>query len=326
MEKIEKLIAAGAHVLIQNSSSIPPHSIKSDLENISIDAALRKLSIAKDFTGDADKLDFIHRKTDVGDIYFIRNKTDSNIVENCQFRSIGKQAEFWDPVTGQQYLIKNSETSDGKTELTLRLSPNGSCFIIFSSQQRQLPEYYLSGSNSVTQINGPWTLSFPKHWGAPDSVKLDTLLSWTDYPDSGVKYFSGTATYKNIIAIRENDIKKDSVIDLNLGKVRDVAEVIINGRSAGIVWTYPFKINIKNYLKPGENKIDINITNTWVNRLTGDRFLPKGKKYCQTNIPDIRQDRSPVGDEKYHVQPSGLFGPVTIETRHYNSAKKEDDK
>lgn len=326
LKKVEKLIAAGAHVLIQNTSALPKTSIKDDLENSSIDEALHKLSLVKDFTGDAGKLDFIHRKTDVADIYFIRNKTDSNIIEDCQFRSIGKQVEFWDPVSGQQYCIKNVETSDAKTKLTLRLPPYGSGFIIFSSQQRQLPEYSLPGSTDFTTIKGPWMLSFPKHWGAPAVVKLDTLLSWTDYPDSGIKYFSGTATYKNSIAISEDDIKKDSVIDLNLGKVRDVAEVIINGRSAGIVWTDPFRINIKNYLKPGENEVEINITNMWVNRLTGDRFLPEGKKYCQTNIPDITQDRSPVGDEKYHVQPSGLLGPVTIETRQYKLAKRENDK
>ncbi|KAA9036106.1 hypothetical protein FW778_19650 [Ginsengibacter hankyongi] len=320
-KKIERLIAGGAHVLIQNSSSIPQHSISSDLVNVSIDAALRKLSIAKDFTGDADKLDFIHRKTDIADIYFVRNKTDQNIVEDCQFRSTGKQVEFWDPVTRQQYLIKTSETSEGKAKLKLQLPPNGSCFIIFSSQRRQLPGYYVAGSNSVTQIKGPWTLSFPRHRGAPDSVKLDTLISWTDYPDSGVKYFSGTATYKKNIAISSATIKMDSLVVLDLGNVRDVAEVIVNGRSSGILWTYPFKLNIKSYLKPGENIVEIKITNMWVNRLTGDMNLPKGKKFCQTNVPDITQDRSPVGDEKYHVQPSGLFGPVTIEAIQYKSIR-----
>jgi len=74
-------------------------------------------------------------------------------------------------------------------------------------------------------------------------------------------------------------------------------------------------------LKSGGSKVEIKITNKWINRLTGNMYLPKGKKYCQTNIPDIPQDRSPAGGEKYHVQTSGMLGPVIIESIQYKSDK-----
>ena len=144
---------------------------------------------------------------------------------------------------------------------------------------------------------------------------MNKLISWTDHTDDGIKYFSGTATYKNSFDISRESLTKDSVIKINLGEVLDVARIFINGKSAGVVWTPPFSLNIKDYLKPGKNTVEIQITNMWINRLTGDMNSIDGKKYCQTNIPYGRKDRFPNenGDEKFHVQKAGMIGPVRIE-------------
>jgi len=204
---------------------------------------------------------------------------------------------------------------NGNTKIKLQLAPNASCFIVFSSERRTLPSYNITKETKSHELNSPWTLSFPEKWGAPDSVKMTELISWTDHTDEGVKYFSGTATYKNSFDISRESLTKDSIIKINLGEVLDVARIFINGKSAGVLWTPPFSLNIKDHLKPGRNTLEIQITNMWINRLTGDMNSIDGKKYCQTNIPYNRKDRFPNehGDEKFHVQRAGMIGPVSIE-------------
>jgi hypothetical protein len=100
-----------------------------------------------------------------------------------------------------------------------------------------------------------------------------------------------------------------------------VAKIFINGVPAGTLWTPPYKISIKNYLKPGKNSLEIQITNMWINRLTGDMNSTDGKKYCQTNIPYIQKDRTPTSDETFHIQRAGLIGPVLIENNPYANNK-----
>lgn len=320
-KRIGEFIAAGGHVLIQDASHMPQKAAKGSLVGMSIDDALRRIDVEKDFDGNSEHLDFIHRSIGDAQIYFICNKTDQDIEENCQFKAVGKQVEVWDPVTGRQYSIKGSEVGKGMTRLALRLPPYGSLFILFSLQTRALPDADCPRPDEIREVKGPWVLSFPNHWGAPDSIRLDSLESWTDYPDSGVNYFSGTACYKKRVFISEGELATDSLIELSLGKVRDVAQVFINGRSAGILWTSPFKMNVRSYLKSGENSIRVEVTNMWINRLTGDMSLPDGRKYCQTNIPPITLDRSDVGDEKYHVQESGILGPVMIDEVRFRGGR-----
>jgi hypothetical protein len=311
VKKVEKMIAAGAKVLIQNPEIA--QSINGDaLKNISIDEALDRLSIAKDFTGNAKKLNFIHRKSGEIDIYFVRNKTDQPITEECEFRIVNREPEFWDPVTAQQYKITDSKILNDKTKINLHLPAYGSCFILFNAESRQLPEYNRPKDGMSSEINGPWTLSFPEKWGTPESVELDNLISWTDHDNKGINYFSGTASYTNSFNISGESLDKNSPISIDLGEVLDVAEVFINKKSVGILWTSPFRIDIQDYIKPGKNNLEIKITNMWINRLTGDINLPLEEKFCKTNRPDIITTRSPIGDETYRIQRAGLLGPVTI--------------
>lgn len=311
VKKLEKLIARGAKVLIQNKEIA--EAIAGDtFKNISIDDALSRLSIAHDFTADPDKLDFIHRISDNTDIYFVRNKTGQAITEPCEFRTIKGKPEIWDPVTAKQYKITEAKSMNGKTLVSLQLPPYGSCFVIFNAESRKLPEYNKPSQGPVSEIKGPWTLSFPEKWGAPDSVKLAQLISWTDHANEGIKYFSGTASYKNSFFITKESLDNKNLIRIDLGEVLDVAEVIINGKSVGILWTSPFSIDIQDYVKPGKNSLEIKITNMWINRLTGDMYLPADKKFCKTNQPDIVKDRSQIGEETYRVQRAGLLGPVII--------------
>ncbi|MBT5186563.1 MAG: hypothetical protein HOH19_08490 [Kordiimonadaceae bacterium] len=317
VKKVEELIAAGAKVLVQHPEIAK--TIKGNvIKNISIDDALEQLAIAKDFDADEDKVDFIHRKIGDADLYFISNLTNRLITEDCAFRIDRKHPEYWDPVTDKQYNIQEAQVANGYTNIKLKLDPYQSCFIMFNNQRRELPEYRTAIKAMSSEVTGAWTLSFPENWGAPASVELDKLISWTEHENQGINYFSGTASYKNNF----NASKSDKAISIDLGDVRDVAEVIVNGKSAGVLWTKPFKLNIRDHVKEGNNTLEIKITNMWVNRLTGDMNLPAEERFTKTNIPDISDDYanqgpnkyySEFGDEAYRVQTAGLLGPVKIE-------------
>jgi hypothetical protein len=320
-EKISLLIKSGAHVLVQNPAFLATDIAAKALHNNSIDEALQSLQIAKDFIADAEKIDFIHRKAAGADIYFVRNKTNEPVTEDCQFRSAAAQVELWDPVTGLSYQIEPTEVENETSKLQLLLPAGGSCFVVFSPVKRKLPVKNKKPVDVISTIQGPWQLSFPENWGAPAGITMDTLVSWTAFPDEGVQYFSGTATYKKAFTVTKESLASDSVIALNLHAVRDVAEVYVNGHDAGTLWTDPFKIDIKPWLKAGDNTLEIKVTNMWINRLTGDLQQKGGRKYCNTNIPPIARYGSPVGDETYHLQDAGLLGPVTLDSYRFASAK-----
>ncbi|MDN5202447.1 glycosyl hydrolase [Fulvivirgaceae bacterium BMA10] len=311
VKKVEQMIAAGANVLIQNPQ-IAKNVKGSAYKNMSIDEALDRLSISKDFTANTEKLDFIHRKIGGTDMYFIRNKTGQPISDTCVFRVKNIQPEFWDPVTAQQYEITDAKSVDNKTEINLQLPPYGSCFILFNAQSGDLPNYERQKNSLSLEVKGPWTLSFPKGWGAPSSIQLDKLISWTDHDNQGVKYFSGTASYKNSFNISRETLDSGDHFILNLEEVLDVAEVFVNEKSVGILWTKPFKIDIKDYVKEGNNNLEIKITNMWINRLTGDINLPEDQRFCKTNHPPFTAPDD-IEDKTYRLQKSGLMGPVTLE-------------
>jgi alpha-L-rhamnosidase len=313
VKKVEQLMAEGARVLVQQPLIAEKIGNKA-LKGISIDEALARWSIIKDLDADGTKFDFIHRKDGKTDIYFIRNRTDQTIIEDCVFRSFNVNVECWDPVTAKNYSISDVKRKGDQTGIKIQLPPYGSCFIVFSSEARALPEYIVSSGSVLTEINTPWTLSFPEKWGAPASVKLDTLISWIDHTDQGIKYFSGTATYTNRFQLSASMLKANRSIWLDLGDVLDLAEVFVNGKPAGVLWTKPFRLDIRSHVKAGENLLEVKVTNMWINRLTGDMDLPVSERYCRTNQPYVTKDRSPWGDETFRVQRSGLLGPVTLRT------------
>jgi hypothetical protein len=309
--KVKQLIEGGAKVLIQQPA-IAAKTGKDFFQQMSIDEALKRLSIPKDFSADAARMDFVHRKHGDTDIYFIRNRTNQTITEECSFRNTSTKIECWDPVTAKKFAITPTKRNGDQTVCTVQLSAYGSCFMVFNTAGRSLPQYNLTKERAKEEINSPWTISFPEKWGAPAAVKLNTLISWTDHENQGIKYFSGTATYKNSFRITKKSMTPKGNVWLDLGEVLDLAEVLVNGKQVGVLWTTPFTLDISNYVHTGENQLEIKITNLWINRLTGDMTLPEGEKFCRTNQPYVTKDRSAWGDETFRVQRSGLLGPVRI--------------
>lgn len=160
---------------------------------------------------------------------------------------------------------------------------------------------------------GSWTLSFPSGWGAPSSVPLKQFQSWTQWSDPGIRYFSGTATYHAVLRVPAGLIQPDRQIWLNLGKVREIASVSVNGISAGTQWRAPFLVRIDRQLHAGDNEIAIQVTNLWPNRLIGD-LQPSAKvRYARTNVRAYSADSA--------LLPSGLLEPVQVSVSEVNSLR-----
>jgi hypothetical protein len=280
----------------------------------SAEEVLFKNGTGKDFYfNGTPALDYIHRRTEAGEVYFIRNEAGEWAKGEARFRVSGQYPELWDPATGFQTKVVNYRTENNQTGLQLELPPHGSVFVVFQNRQRNLPVMESRDNITEQELTGPWTVSFPQGWGAPPEVVFDRLQSWTELENPGIKYFSGTATYQKTFTIEKENENKGTACYLDLGEVRDVAEVFVNGKSAGILWKKPFRVDISGLVKPGENELKIEVVNMWVNRLTGDMQLDAKDRYCKTNQPYMTREVWPGGDEPFRVQPSGLLGPVKLQ-------------
>lgn len=258
------------------------------------------------FNADGQAL-FIHRKIAGGDIYFISNQTDKNISLNTTFRVQGKSPELWDPVTGSARNLPSYKQEAGVTTVPLKLAPYQSSFIIFRnagskgtavSEALNYPDQKI-----VADISSQWKVTFDaKRWGPAKPVMFDKLTDWALRPDDSIKYYSGTARYHH--TFKGPKIDKGQHIVLDLGMVKAIAKVKVNGVSVGGVWTAPYQLDITSAVKPGLNTLDIDVANTWVNRLIGDSRLSPEQRKTWTNV-NIYTPTSPL-------EPSGITGPVSI--------------
>ena len=155
-------------------------------------------------------------------------------------------------------------------------------------------------------LNGPWEVSFPPKWGAPDHITLDHLASLSDSTNDGVRFFSGTATYRKTFdwqpAAGAAGNSRETWLDL--GDVQVMAQVTLNGQDLGIVWKAPFQVNIARALQPGANALEIRVANLWPNRMIGDAALPATNRFTWSTYEPFTKN-SPLPK-------SGLLGPVSI--------------
>ena len=249
------------------------------------------------------ELMFVHRRLEDGEIYWVNNRNGYAQNLEATFRVEGKAAELWYPETGKMEPASYS-TASGGTTVPLHLDPHEAVFVVFR-QPSEAPSRTLQipVETELATIEGPWEVSFQLNRGAPPSITLDELTSWSDSADPGVKYFSGTGTYTKSIQAPADWLQSGSRLWLDLGEVKELAEVLINGTSLGIVWKTPFRVDVSEALKPGDNTLEIRVTNLWVNRLIGDQ-QPGAAKYTYTTQAFYQAD-SPL-------MPSGLLGQVRI--------------
>lgn len=176
---------------------------------------------------------------------------------------------------------------------------------------------YINGRDKIVEINdkqhvrpveGVWSVAFDTKWGGPASVEMPQLKAWNEYDRDDIRYYSGSATYKLNLAISKDEIQRGAIY-LDMGNLLEMARVRLNGREVAVSWQPPHLVDITEYVKRGDNALEIDVVNMWVNRLVGDAKLPADKRYTQTNITkfDKADDSS--------LRRSGLIGPVQIISR-----------
>jgi hypothetical protein len=247
---------------------------------------------------------FVHRKLADGDLYYIDNRNDRDEALDATFRVEGKSAELWHADTGK-IEPASYRTADGRTTVPLRLEPWGTVFVVFRRPSKEASRVLpVVAEQSVATIEGPWEIKFQPDRGAPDKITLDKLSAWNESTLDGVKYFSGTANYTKTVQASANWFKPAAHVWIDLGSVKNLAEVSVNGKPVGIVWKTPYRVDATGALKPGDNQIEIKVTNGWANRIIGDRQPNTTKQYTFTS-PRFYKANAPL-------LPSGLLGPVQI--------------
>jgi len=271
------------------------------------------------FTGQAeqpDQFDYIHRSYSGTEIYFVINRTNRRQVSDFTFRVAGKQPEIWNAVTGKTQIAAAFHQANACTTMPLELDAFGSCFIVFrkpialnakGKAERNFPQL-----KEISQLSGAWNASFDPKWGGPAKVEFPELISWTKRPEDGIKYYSGTATYTKTFDLSKDaddkGIRMPKKIFLDLGEVKSVAEVRLNGKKLGILWCAPWRVEITNAVKPTGNILEVDVINLWANRVVGDLNQPKEKRFTKTHDAfrfDMLRGSTPLLE-------SGLLGPVKV--------------
>jgi hypothetical protein len=157
-------------------------------------------------------------------------------------------------------------------------------------------------------LGGPWTLEFPGQQGepgVPSILVLDELVSWPMLQNERARFFSGTARYRATFDVPGAYLGGSLALDLDLGDVAEVAEVSVNGKSLGILWNAPYRVDVTRWLKEGANDFEVRVTNLWHNRIVGDLRSPEAGVHTRTNMKHkFRADME--------LLPSGLLGPVVL--------------
>ncbi|MES2827236.1 MAG: glycosyl hydrolase [Bacteroidota bacterium] len=281
------------------------------MSGMDMQSALNTLATIPDFNAKTtDPVLFIHRSSAEGEFYFISNQSEKEIRFAPEFRVSGKLPEIWDPVTGRTRHLSGYSLASQSTTVPLVLAPLQSVFVVF---RKATSEKVGAGTNfpepiNKTEIGGPWAVSFDsKMRGPSEVVTFNKLVDWTSRPEEAIKYYSGTAIYKN--KFQSAKPENGERIYLNLSDVKVMAKAKVNGIDVGGMWTAPWRLDITDAVQTGDNSVEISVVNTWVNRLIGDSKLPEADRKTWTNNNPYRPDSQ--------LAPSGLTGSVTVSRIKY---------
>ncbi len=323
-----------------------------------VDEALKRLGVAPDFQSEVKDAAWIHRRAGSADWYFVACGNTTNVSFEASFRITGKVPEIWDAETGEVRDAANWRAEGGRTVVALDFPPSGSAFVVFRRAAGKPRDAGKSGKpgksglSGKSGISGPWQVAFPVDWytggKAVKTFDWPTLKDWTTDADPDVKYFSGTATYRKSVKCKMESVKLKNCARfiLDLGEVKDFAEVTVNGKVYPPLWRPPFRVDITDAVKTASGQqhdridLEVKVTNLWPNRLIGDDVLyPEDCKWemrwhgwQKLNEPGIKEipqwvkdgRTSPTGRHTFttwkhwtktdSLLPSGLLGPVSVVT------------
>ncbi len=312
---------------------------------------LAEIKIPPDFTAPT-ALDFTHRRDGDTEIYFVRNKGTTAFVGTAVFRAGPKAPEFWDPRTGTIAPAGMFWRTEGGIEVSLQLAPMGSTFVVFRGRlpantiasvtpsatiERSGDEARLvtekSGSYTVAfgsgmrceikvatlpgllMLDSDWTVDFSSSAGAPARLSLQRVGPWTQSAVPEVKYFAGTAKYRRTFALPDGWRAHAQRVELDLGRLWAIGEVWVNGRSLGVVWTHPFRVDCTTALRDGANELVVDVVGTWHNRLVGEArgAVPRWTKtHVTSSQRGLGKDMQSGPWKTLDPIDAGLFGPVRL--------------
>lgn len=318
------------------------------------------VNIVAEASGELKILKAVYGKFDKGikgvpsnyPVYDITEQIDSLVSSDILIIPVNDKLANGISVQGEKKEIRILYSSEG--EIYKRYVPEGYCLNLAQPipESRLVSEFgkiiwvtpyagkitYATSSNHTKtvriesvpepiELTGSWDVEFTPDLGAPEKVSFDKLTSWSVSQDEGIRYFSGTATYKKQFTLPENLIQAGQLLELDLGNVRVIAEAIVNGKSLGILWKAPFSVNLDGMVHEGVNNLEVRITNLWPNRLIGDEHLPDDpewndnseKKWPEWLLNGTKPSSERISfatwkhwDKESSLQSSGLLGPVII--------------
>lgn len=336
-----------------------------------------ELGMRPDFISLDRNIQYIHKRTDDGDYYFMYNKSPKQTATTCYFRVSDRQPEIWNPMSGEVSPCPVWKTTPQGIEIPFDLHPFESLFVVFRDQSRQhehltdvvapsltgtglpsplkriisngertwfFPEkkgtyHFVMSDGSVKAVEGSdarelnlaggWDVTFRPAWEDPEvGYVFDSLYSWSHHADFFVRHFSGTAVYSKSFNVDPGFLRSAGKLELDLGEVREIAAVRINGQDLGILWMPPYRMDISGAIRRGRNSIEIEVTNSWANRLIGDEQFEDDVGWVGTSLRDfpdfvLNNTPRPVPERKTFTtfkfygkedQPekAGMLGPVKL--------------
>jgi hypothetical protein len=255
--------------------------------------------VAPDFQSSVPGVRFVHRKDGVRDIYWVRNFTGAPVDMDIVLRDAQGTVSVLDPVSGKPVygVLKGGR---------LHLGADDALFLVADPLAGPLVEPKPLVSAGEVALNGPWTVSFEGLDAPAGTRSWKVLRSLTEYEEPAVKYFSGTATYKNTFTLK----KLPAGLSIDLGEVGQMADVYVNGEHAAFLWKAPYVVQFEGLLKPGKNTLEVRVVNTWVNRLIGDG-QPGAEGHSFSAIPFYGVNS--LSQDMGTLIPAGLMGPVRVE-------------
>jgi hypothetical protein len=325
--KIGELAAADARVIGPDSTA----GTATDALQQRLAARARADGLAPDLeirnAATGATFDWIHRRAEQAEIYFVSNQSATDATADVVFRVVGRQPELWDAVTGTIRDLPAFRLEEGRTVVPLQFAPRQSWFVVFNKEggaadgRGNFPSY-----EELAAVTGPWDVSFDPTWFYPDNgmgakVRFDQLEDWSQRPENAIRYYSGSATYRTTFA--SPAVVPAAGVYLDLGTVKNVARLRLNGRDLGVVWTAPWRVDITAALRSGINELEIEVANLWPNRLIGDATLPKEQRRTVTNVRTYddmssgtygcqKCEQRRAAGKPASLLPAGLLGPVTI--------------
>jgi len=313
-ERLNQLVAAGASVILVDPSAAPiGTATKRVIRGPYRHSSFASLGIERDvwvtepngeYAGD---IAWTHRRAGDTDIYFISNQLNERRPLELALNVSGRVPELWDPVSGAMRDAQQWRIDTGRTLLPVKLEAQESIFVVLRKPTEE--ERRDDGLNWVEpqlaqEMSGPWRVGFESRPGSPENpLQLDGLTDWSAHSDPAVRHFSGTATYTTTFAL-DGATAENTRQWLDLGQVGNLAVVTVNGMECGTAWTAPFRVEVTSALTAGENRLRVDVTNPWHNRLVHEALLPENERTAWMNAPNRLRDKP--------LLPAGLLGPVTL--------------